>query len=73
MISSSFPKRLMTCNPSARLFEGYTAQPKMMDAPVHLAFDYPCTFEDFQVFGNGGLGGAESLAELTGTLGFAAC
>lgn len=62
----------MTCNPSFRLFEGSPAQPKMMDAPFDLSFDYPGTFQDFQVFGNGGLGGAELSAELTGTVAFAA-
>ena len=72
MISSSFPKRLMTCNPSPRLFEGSPAQPKMMEAAFDFTLDYPGTFQDFQVFGNGGLGGAEVSAELTGTVAFTA-
>lgn len=37
-----------------------------MDAPFNRAFNEPGSFEDFQVFRNGGLGGSELAAELAG-------
>jgi hypothetical protein len=72
LIKGSFPERLMTCNPSARLFKGFPAQPELMDSPFHLAFHYPSSFQNFQVLGNCGLGGAELPAEFAGAAGLAA-
>jgi hypothetical protein len=62
LINSSFPKRLVTRNPSARLFKGPPTQPELMDPPFYLAFHYPRLFQDLYVFGDGGLGRAESSA-----------
>jgi hypothetical protein len=69
LIDSSFPERLMACNPSARLFKSRPAQPELMDAAFHIAFHYPGVFEHFQVLGNGGLGGTELASEFAGASG----
>jgi hypothetical protein len=72
LIDGAFPKRLMTRNPSARLLKGFPAQPEVMNAAFYIAFHYPGLFQHFQVFGDGGLGGAKLAAEFTGTADLAA-
>jgi hypothetical protein len=71
LINGSFPERLMSRNPSARLFKGFPAQSELMDPSFNPAFHYSRVFQDFQVLGNCRLRGVKPPTKFTASLAIA--
>jgi hypothetical protein len=66
LINGPIPKRLVACDPAARLLQRPLTQPKPVYAPFDRAFNEPGPFQHLEVIRNSGLCRTELSAELAG-------